>query len=155
MISLIAKKIERFIILTLMVMMAGVLILATFELGYYVVFSMISSGFKLEAFDNLLNLFGMFLLVLIGIELLETIKIYLRETIVHVEVVVLVAIIAIARKVVVMKIEDFSGTMLLGIGGLILSLAIAYYLIKRAGLLRCDLKKKNNDSTTCQDKSSQ
>ena len=155
MINRIAKKIERFIILSLMVMMAGVLIVATFELGYYVFISIVSSGLNLEAFDNLLNLFGMFLLVLIGIELLETIKIYLRETIVHVEVVVLVAIIAIARKVVVMKVEDFSGMMLLGIGGLVLSLSISYYLIKRAGILKCDLRTKGDDKPSCQDQSSE
>ncbi len=86
-----------------------------------------------------MDLFGTFLLVLIGIELLDTVKVYLKEKVVHVEVVVLVAIIALARKVVVMKIEEYSGDQLLGIAALILGLAVGYYLIKKAGLLVCDL----------------
>lgn len=46
--------------------------------------------------DELMDLFGVFLLVLIGIELLDTIKVYLKENVVNVEVVVLVAIIAVS-----------------------------------------------------------
>jgi uncharacterized membrane protein (DUF373 family) len=87
-----------------------------------------------------MDLFGIFLLVLIGIELLDTIKVYLKESVVHVEVVVLVAIIALARKVVVLKIEELSGELTIGIGVLIISLALAYYLIKKAGLMICNLK---------------
>ncbi|MDY0280904.1 MAG: phosphate-starvation-inducible PsiE family protein [Salinivirgaceae bacterium] len=82
-----------------------------------------------QEIDELMDLFGVFLLVLIGIELLDTIKVYLRRNVVHVEVVVLVAIIALARKVVVLKIEELSGNHILGIGVLIVSLSIAYYLI--------------------------
>lgn len=89
-----------------------------------------------------MDLFGAFLLVLIGIELLDTIKVYLRENVVHVEVVVLVAIIAIARKVVVLKIEELEGSKVIGIGILILSLSIAYYLIKKSGLLIFDIAAK-------------
>lgn len=129
-----AKLIERVIIYALIVMMAGVLILATIELGYYLFRTIIHSDFLLIDLDDLMGLFGVFLLVLIGIELLDTIKVYLRESVVHVEVVVLVAIIAIARKVVVLKIEDLDGMVILGIGGLIIALALAYYLIKKAGL---------------------
>ena len=44
---------------------------------------------------------GFFLLVLIGIELLETIKAYLLTNVIHVEIVLEVALIAIARKVII------------------------------------------------------
>jgi len=131
----IAKLVEKCIIHALIAMMAGVLVLATVELGYHLVRSILHSDYLLIDLDELMDLFGVFLLVLIGIELLDTIKIYLRENVVHVEVVVLVAIIAIARKVVVLKIEQLSGEAVLGIGVLIVSLAVAYYLIKRAGAL--------------------
>ncbi|MDD2563354.1 MAG: phosphate-starvation-inducible PsiE family protein [Salinivirgaceae bacterium] len=99
-----------------------------------------------QEIDELMDLFGVFLLVLIGIELLDTIKVYLRRNVVHVEVVVLVAIIALARKVVVLKIEELSGNHILGIGVLIVSLSIAYYLIKKSGLLVCDLNDKDKSN---------
>jgi uncharacterized membrane protein (DUF373 family) len=116
-------------------MMAGILILATIELAYYLFKALAGSNYLLLDLDELMDLFGIFLLVLIGIELLDTIKVYLKESVVHVEVVVLVAIIAIARKVVVLKIEELPGETIIGIGLLIASLAVAYYLIKKAGLL--------------------
>jgi uncharacterized membrane protein (DUF373 family) len=137
-ISKTAKLIEKNIIYALIVMMAGILILATIELGYYLVKNIIESEYLLINLDRLMDLFGIFLLVLIGIELLDTIKVYLKESVVHVEVVVLVAIIALARKVVVLKIEDLEGEVIIGIGVLVIALSIAYYLIKKAGLMICN-----------------
>jgi uncharacterized membrane protein (DUF373 family) len=78
-------------------------------------------------------------MVLIGIELLDSIKVYLHQNVVHVEVVVLVAIIALARKVVVLKVEELSGTSVIGIALLVVALAVTYYLIKKAGLIVCDM----------------
>jgi len=101
--------------------------------------SIYESEFLMINLDRLMDLFGVFLLVLIGIELLDTIKVYLREKVVHVEVVVLVAIIALARKVVVLKIEELDGLMIIGIAILVVALSVSYYLIKRAGLMICDM----------------
>lgn len=132
--------IQRGIIYTLIVMMSAVLILATIELGYYLIKSIVGSRHFLVDLDQLMDLFGVFMLVLIGIELLDTIKVYLKENVVHVEVIVLVAIIAVARKVVVLKIEEIDGFTIMGIGVIIVSLAVAYYLIKRAGLMICSME---------------
>ncbi|MFO7574674.1 MAG: phosphate-starvation-inducible PsiE family protein [Bacteroidales bacterium] len=135
----IAKKIEKIIVYALISMMAIILILATIELGYYLITSIIGSKYLLINLDNLMDMFGVFLLVLIGIELLDTIKVYLRENVVHVEVVVLVAIIALARKVVVLKIEELEGIAIIGIALLVVALSVTYYLIKKAGLMVCDM----------------
>jgi uncharacterized membrane protein (DUF373 family) len=133
------RKIEKGIIYTLIALMTIVLVIATVELGYFVITKILRSDFLLIGLDDLMDVFGVFLLVLIGIELLDTIKVYLKSNVVHVEVVVLVAIIALARKVVVLKVEQMSGDKLLGISAMILVLAIAYYLIKKAGLMVCDM----------------
>jgi uncharacterized membrane protein (DUF373 family) len=95
--------------------------------------------------DNLMDLFGVFLLVLIGIELLDTIKVYLRENVVHVEVVVLVAIIALARKVVILKIEELSGEVIIGIGVLITTLAVTYYILKKTEAMTIKPKNHSDD----------
>ncbi|MRR19051.1 phosphate-starvation-inducible E-like protein [bacterium] len=137
--------IQKGIIYTLIVLMSGVLILATIELGYYLVKSVVESEFALINLDQLMDLFGVFMLVLIGIELLDTIKVYLKENVVHVEVVVLVAIIAIARKVVVLKIEQMEGMTVIGIAFIVVALAVAYYLIKKAGLMVSSLDEKGAD----------
>ena len=145
----IAKIVEKGIIYTLIVMMAGILVLATIELGYYLINSILHSEFLLIDLDALMDLFGVFLLVLIGIELLDTIKVYLQSHVVHVEVVVLVAIIALARKVVIIKLETLTGEMILGIASLILALSVAYYLIKKTGFLAFHINK--NDTVAGQE----
>ncbi|MGM0621163.1 MAG: phosphate-starvation-inducible PsiE family protein [Bacteroidota bacterium] len=136
----ITRLIEKSIIHILIGMMSIILILATIELGYYLVRNIVFSEYLLVDLDDLMDLFGVFLLVLIGIELLDTIKVYLKQNQVHVEVIVLVAIIALARKIVVLKIEEMSGEVIIGIGVLIVALAIAYYLIKKAGLMICNFE---------------
>ncbi len=131
------RLIEKVIITVLIVMMSVILLLATIQLVIFL-FQNIGKNNELISLDGLMDIFGIFLLILIGIELLETIKIYLRHNIVHVEVVILVAIIALARKIVIVKIEDFDGVVIASIGVLILALGATYYFIKKIGLLTLD-----------------
>lgn len=127
------KKVERLIIRTLITFMSLLLILATLELGYHIVMMVIQTDAFLIDLDNLMNAFGVFMLVLIGIELLDTIKVYFKEHVIHVEVVMLVALIAVARKVIVMDLGELSGMEVLGIASIIIALSAGYYLIKRTG----------------------
>jgi len=128
-----ASLVEKYIIKTLIVLMSILLGLATIELIYKTISAFDTSESFLISIDAIMELFGVFLLVLIGIELLDTIKIYLRKNVVHVEVVILVAIIAIARKIIVLDFEKYSGLEIIGIALIIIALAIGYYLIKKAG----------------------
>ena len=83
--------------------------------------------------DGLMDLFSLLLVILIGLELLETVKAYLKEDIVHVEFIILVAIIAIARKVIVWDFNKFQFEELLSLAAMIVGLGITYFLIKMAG----------------------
>ena len=132
---------ERIIIHALIFMMAFVLVLTTIGLAYSIIMTLINPPILLLEFEEVLDLFGIFLLVLIGIELLDTIKVYFKRNVVHVEVVVLVAIIAIARKVIVLEPKDYEPGTLIGIGIIILALAISYFLIKRLGCEMVSIKK--------------
>ena len=71
------------------------------------------------------------LLVLIGIELLHSMKIYIERREVHVEAVLVVAVIAVARKIVVLDPKALDGETLLGIAAVALALTIGYYLVRR------------------------
>lgn len=141
----IARKVEKAIIMVLIFLMFLVLITATIDLGLYLFRSIYNAEYFLMDFDALIDVFGAFLLVLIGIELLDTIKVYLRRNLVHVEVVVLVAIIALARKIVVLRIDEYSREMLLGLAAMITALAVAYYLIRRAGLMEYQIDSDDNE----------
>lgn len=127
------KIFERIVVSSLMVMMGLVVLLATLELGWILIKDVMTPPMFFLEIEELLELFGLFLLVLIGIELFETIQTYYLERVVRVEVVVTVAIIAISRKVIILDYKSLSSFTFLDVGGVILALAIAYYLIKRGG----------------------
>ena len=113
-------------------MMVFVVFLSTIRLGWILVEEMHKPPFLLLNIDEMLQVFGFFLMVLIGVELLESIKAYIKEDQIHVEVVFTVALIAVARKVITLDVAHTSSLALVGIGSIILSLGIGYFLIKKA-----------------------
>ena len=82
---------------------------------------------------HLHGIFGGFLSVLIGIELLHTIKMYLKEDVVHVEIVLLVALIGISRHIIDLDYKHLDPMTIFGIAALIIALSAGYFLIKKAG----------------------
>lgn len=127
----ILKKFEKVMILVLIFMMTVVLLLSIVELGWIIVKDVISDTIFILDIDELLEIFGLFLLVLIGIELLDSIKTYITENVIHVEVVLVVAMIAIARKVIILDLNKYPGLTYIGVAALILALSVAYYLVKK------------------------
>lgn len=125
-------KFKRILISIIIFLLAFVLILATVELIYVIIKDVISPPLFLLELDELLEIFGVFMLVIIGIELFESIiKTYLREDVDHVKVVLAVAMIAIARKVIILDIKEVSSLTMLGIAAIILALSVGYYLAKK------------------------
>lgn len=125
------RTFEKGIVTVLVVLMVIVLALSVVELCWLVVRDILSPPVLLLDITELLELFGFFLLVLIGIELLETIKTYFTERVVHVEVVVDVALIAVARKVVILDVKEFEPLQLFGIALIVAALAVAHFLVRR------------------------
>jgi len=86
--------------------------------------------YHLESHE-IIDIFGFFLLILVGFELLGTIKAYLHDRIVRVEVVLLLALIAVSRELILID-RLTSVSQLIGYGVLIIALGFGYYLIKCA-----------------------
>lgn len=126
------KNFKKIVMITLAIMMSIVLLLSTIELGWILYKDIVNPPLFLLDIGELLELFGIFMLVIIGIELLDTIiKTYLSESVDHVQVVMAVAIIAIARKVIILDVKGMPDIVLIGYGIIIISLSAGYYLIKK------------------------
>jgi uncharacterized membrane protein (DUF373 family) len=82
--------------------------------------------------QGLIEIFGFFLLVLIGVELLETLKAYFRKDALHVRIVLEVALIAMARKVIILEPDRVSALTLFGVAAIILALGVAFYCERQA-----------------------
>ena len=132
----ILEKFESAITRVLLVMMAGVVLLATVELGWILAKDVLTPPVFLLEIAELLELFGQFLLVLIGIELLHSMKVYIERREVHLEAVLVVAMIAVARKIVVLDPKELDGEALLGIAAVVLALTLGYYLVRRTHVER-------------------
>ena len=107
-------KVQGITILTLMVLLVLVVVVSTVHL----------------------EIFGYFLLVLIGVELLETLKMYLKDDVIHMRVVIEVALIAMSRKVITAEPETISSLTLFAIAALILVLGVTYYFERRGHVNR-------------------
>lgn len=125
------KILQRIIIILLLFIMSLILLFATFNVIYFIVKNMIEQPITLFTADNLMELFSIFLVILIGIELLETVKAFLEKEIIQVEIVVLVAIIAVARKVIIWDFSEYDSLEIFGLSAILITLALTYFLIRR------------------------
>ena len=137
----ILRTFERIIVLTLLVLMLIAVLASTVELAIILVQQLQKPPFLLLDIAEMLEVFGFFLMVLIGLELLETIKVYFEGEKVHAEVVLLVALVAVARKVIILEYKDLSPETLLALAAIITALAAGFFVVKRA------LPREKNAST--------
>ena len=80
--------------------------------------------------EQIYGIFSDLLLILIGLELMHTVKVYLQDHTVHVEVILAVALVALARKVIAVNLKDQGSA--IGMALLIIALAGSHWLIRRS-----------------------
>lgn len=155
MITKILSFFQRYIVIALMLLMMVVILVSAVELGIMIVLELIQTPSMQLSVKGALELFGFFFIILIGLELMHTIELYLKEEHLHVEIVFLVAMIAVSRKVIILDYKTTSPLMLLGIGSVILALAAGYYLVRRTSMHRpgTDQPKEHDDSADAPRKS--
>ncbi len=129
----IVERIEKVVVIGLLVLMLLVVIAGSIELVFVIIEAMAEPPrFMLLDINELLSIFGFFLLVLIGLELLATIRMYIQDDMIHVELVMVVALIAVSRKIIVLDYSKTDAITILGIAALIIALSAGYYLMKRS-----------------------
>jgi uncharacterized membrane protein (DUF373 family) len=125
------KKFERVIVIGLLGLMVFVILLGTAELVVILFEQLLMPPRFLLDINEMLTVFGFFLMILIGLELIETIKMYLSDESIHVEIIFLVAIIAMTRKVIILDVKSLEPLALVGIAAIIIALSVGYYLLKK------------------------
>jgi len=123
------EKFERIVTAVLLVMLAVVVVLALIDLGWLLIKDILKPPLFILEVADLLEIFGFFLLVLIGLELLETVKCYYLEGRIELKVIFSVALIAIGRKIIILEPSKYGGMTLIGIGVIILALVAGYYVV--------------------------
>ena len=125
-------KFEDVVHHTLLIMLACVVLLATFELGWFIIRDVLTPPMFLLEIDEMLELFGQFMLVLVGLELMHSVKIYIEDREFHLESVLAMALIAIARKIITLDAKGLPEGAMLGIAAVVIALVVGYYLLQRS-----------------------
>jgi uncharacterized membrane protein (DUF373 family) len=140
-------QVQKFVVVALAILLVVVVVLSTIHLGYLIAIEIWKPPRFLIPVQGLLDIFGYFLLVLIGVELLETMKAYIKKDVIHVRVVIEVALIAMARKVIVEEPNNVSSLTLFGIASIILALGLAFYFERQSQKEKPSLGEKDQIGT--------
>lgn len=124
---------ERHLAKILAILLVVVTSVASLEL-------VLQSGFKIIQWQTdwfeggLINLLDRLLLIFIALEVLQNITAYLRDQVVQIELVLLTALTAVARKVIVLPPStDDKAPLMAGFGLIVVGLAASYWLVRQAG----------------------
>ena len=80
--------------------------------------------------DTLFVIFGLFLNVLIALEILENITAYLKKHVIQVELVIVTSLIAVSRKIIILDLEKKTAADLIGLAAAIFALSISYLMVR-------------------------
>ena len=80
--------------------------------------------------DTLFVIFGLFLNVLIALEILENITAYLKKHVIQVELVIVTSLIAVSRKIIILDLEKKTAADLIGLATAIFALSISYLIVR-------------------------
>jgi uncharacterized membrane protein (DUF373 family) len=134
----IISKVELITILAMQLLLIFAIATATIVLFFLFARNLIEEASKIESVAELLptmqRSFAGILIVVLGLELLETLKTYFTEHHVRLEVILIVAVIAVGRHVIQVDFEHTPGTVDLGLAALIVALTLGYFLVKKAQL---------------------
>lgn len=115
----------------LAVLMVFVILWGIFDVIYVLYQQLVSPPVLLLEVGDIFRLFGAFMVVLIAIEIFINIRLYLGTHVLPIQLVIATALMAIARKVIVLDIETVSAEYVLAIAAVVLALGVTHWLVAR------------------------
>src|SRR5215472_3275296 len=127
------EKVETVVVYAMIAMLLVAIILGTAALGR-LLFGIVIRPPMMMMIEpaELFASFGMFLIIVIGLELLKVLKLHLTQRRLRPELVIEVAMIAVCNKVVTLDPKAMTADTLLGLAALLLGLAAGYFVFVRA-----------------------
>lgn len=124
-------RIIRFAIRLLALLMVAVILWGVGDVIYIIYERLITPPFLLLDINDIFYTFGAFMAVLIAVEIFINIRLYLGTNVFPVQLVVATALMAIARKVIVLDFETLTPMYLIGIAATTLALGVTYWLLRQ------------------------
>lgn len=125
------NKVIRYVVKFLAVLMVFVIIWGIGDVFYVLYERLSAQPYFLLDLDDIFDTFGAFLAVLIAIEIFINIRLYLGSDVLPIQLVIATALMAIARKVIVLDLKEVTPVMVIGIALVTMALGITYWLISK------------------------
>ncbi len=116
----------------LAVLMAVVIFLGVVDVIYLMYEKLRTPPLLHLSVSEIFSIFGAFMVVLIAIEIFINIRLYLGSNVLPIKLVIATALMAIARKVIVLDITETEATYIYAIGVVTLALGATYWLVGAA-----------------------
>ncbi len=127
------RKAIRLSVRALAVLMTILILVGTVDVGWTLYEKMMSvQPIIALSISDILATFGAFMAVLIAIEIFINITMYLRDDIIHVKIVMATAIMAIARKVIIMDFKQTEPGFVWATAAVILAACVGYWLLGKS-----------------------
>lgn len=123
------QKVIGFCVRGLAVLMTAVIAWGVVDVAWVLYGRLATPPYFLLNINDILATFGAFMAVLIAIEIFINIKIYLRNDVFHVRIVMATALMAIARKVIVLDLKTLSPAYVWSIAGVAAAMSLGYWLV--------------------------
>ena len=126
------QKFEHASILVLTGLIAIVITLAIWNLALKILFGVVWSGFDPTEYAVFQAVFGMIFTVIIALEFKRSLLVVTerRETVVQVRAVILIAMLAVVRKLIILDLATTEAVQLLALAAAALSLGAVYWLVR-------------------------
>lgn len=121
----------RFAIKILALLMVLVIYWSIADVVYVLYLKLSTPPYFLLDVEDILQTFAAFMVVLIAVEIFINIRLYLGSNVIPVELVVGTALMAVARKIIVLDLKLVSADQIIGLALVIISLGVTYWLIKK------------------------
>lgn len=125
------KKIIHYCLKALSLLMVFVIIFGVLDVGWTIYKRIVAPPSFVLTIGDILATFGAFMVVLIAIEIFQNIIMYLRDNVIHVKIVLSTALMAIARKVIILDYDDLAPQYIIGTGVVLLATGVTYYFVHK------------------------
>ena len=126
----ITATVERLVVGALLILLMVTILVGTVIVGWSLIQDLLDFGALVANPKALFDVFGLFVAVLVGVELLRILRHLVQSHEVDTVLVVETALIALCNKVITLNLSAVSWTTLLAIAALILAVAVAIYALR-------------------------
>ena len=122
-------RIIRHMVRVVAVLMVFTIFWGVIDVVYVLYTRVLSPAINEFVVRDIIIVFGAFLTVLIAIEIFMNITLYLRDDVIHIRLVIVTALMAIARKVIILDFEKVEPMYMFATAAIVVALGITYWLV--------------------------